>query len=105
MIKRIFCFIVVLCLMLCNLTFAAEIERSGTCGENLTWTLDSNGLLTISGTGDMTNFVSISYTPWQPYNEKVKKIVIEDGVFFGKFKEWSLPNKMQEIVIIGNQKN
>lgn len=80
MIKRIFCFIVVLCLMLCNLTFAAEIERSGTCGENLTWTLDSDGLLTISGTGDMTNFVSISYTPWQPYNEKVKKIVIEDGV-------------------------
>lgn len=33
------------------------------------------------------------------------KIIIEDGVFFGKFKEWSLPNKMQELVIIGNQKN
>lgn len=33
------------------------------------------------------------------------KIIIEDGVFFGKFKEWSLPNKMQEFVIIGNQKN
>lgn len=33
------------------------------------------------------------------------KIVIENGIFFGKFKEWSLPNKMQELVIIGNQKN
>lgn len=33
------------------------------------------------------------------------KIIIEDGIFFGKFKEWSLPNKMQELVIIGNQKN
>lgn len=33
------------------------------------------------------------------------KIIIEDGVFFGKFKEWSLPNKMQDLVIIGNQKN
>lgn len=33
------------------------------------------------------------------------KIIIENGVFFGKFKEWSLPNKMQELVIIGNQKN
>ena len=80
MMKRIFCLIIVLCLALCNCAFAAEIERSGTCGENLTWTLDSDGILTISGTGDMTNFASISYTPWQPYNEKVKKIVIEDGV-------------------------
>lgn len=53
---------------------------NGTCGENLTWVLDSAGTLTISGTGDMENFVSISYTPWQPRNLSVKKIVIEDGV-------------------------
>lgn len=33
------------------------------------------------------------------------KIIIENGVFFGKFKEWSLPNKMQDLIIIGNQKN
>ena len=33
------------------------------------------------------------------------KIAIENGVFFGKFKDWALPNKMQELVIIGNQKN
>ncbi len=29
---------------------------SGTCGENLTWTLDSAGSLTISGAGDMTDY-------------------------------------------------
>ena len=28
---------------------------SGTCGDNLTWTLDSAGTLTISGTGEMTS--------------------------------------------------
>lgn len=33
------------------------------------------------------------------------KIAIENGVFFGKFKDWALPNKMQEVVIIGNQTN
>ncbi|MGM9937109.1 MAG: hypothetical protein ACI38A_07170 [Candidatus Ornithomonoglobus sp.] len=30
---------------------SADITASGTCGENLTWTLDSSGVLTISGEG------------------------------------------------------
>ena len=32
---------------------AAELVDSGTCGKNLTWTLDDEGTLTISGTGEM----------------------------------------------------
>ena len=35
---------------------AAETAASGTWGENLTWTLDSNGLLSISGEGNMEDF-------------------------------------------------
>jgi hypothetical protein len=34
----------------------AEIIKQGTCGangDNLTWTLDDEGLLTISGEGEM----------------------------------------------------
>jgi|GEM_PF-3788278 len=47
---------------------------SGTCGANLTWTLDENGLLTIHGTGAMTS------SPWRPgYTEYIKTVVIEDG--------------------------
>lgn len=34
---------------------AAE-ATSGTCGKNLTWTLDADGTLTISGTGAMYNY-------------------------------------------------
>lgn len=30
---------------------AAAVTESGTCGENVTWTLDDAGTLTISGTG------------------------------------------------------
>lgn len=33
----------------------ANTVASGTCGDNLTWTLDSAGTLTISGTGEMTS--------------------------------------------------
>lgn len=35
---------------------AAEIMDSGACGDNLTWTLDYEGLLTISGTGEMYSY-------------------------------------------------
>ena len=38
--------------------FAASIVDSGTCGTDLTWTLDSDGLLTISGTGSMSSYCS-----------------------------------------------
>jgi len=51
-----------------------DIVESGTCGDNLTWTLDSEGTLTISGTGDMTG------SPWDPYSEDIYKVIIEYGV-------------------------
>ena len=57
----------------------AEITASGTCGDNLTWTLDSAGTLTISGTGDMTNY-SWSSTPWHSSADVIKNVVIGDGV-------------------------
>ena len=47
---------------------------SGSCGDNLTWTLDDKGTLTVSGTGD------IESTPWSSMNSSIKKVVIEDGV-------------------------
>lgn len=49
---------------------------SGTCGDNLTWSLDAEGVLTISGTGDM----KVPYGPWRDYGPIVKSVVIEDGV-------------------------
>ena len=53
---------------------------SGTCGENLTWILDSKGTLTINGTGEMTNFANYSSAPWFPVRWDVKSIYISDGV-------------------------
>ena len=44
---------------------AADAPKSGTCGENLTWTLSDDGVLTISGSGAMTDF---DYgAPWESY--------------------------------------
>ena len=55
---------------------------SGTCGTNLTWFLDtSKETLTISGTGNMTDFTDESnYAPWYSYHNSIKKITISNGV-------------------------
>ena len=64
---------------------AATITQSGTCGANLTWTLDDAGTLTISGTGVMTNYAysysSASSThPWKNVTASINNVVIENGV-------------------------
>lgn len=52
--------------------------KKGTCGENLTWVLDDEGTLTISGTDAMTNF-AFGESPWYR-NAAIKNVVIEEGV-------------------------
>ncbi len=56
----------------------ASAESRGTCGENVNWTLDDEGLLTIRGSGRMTDVVDI-YTSIWPWESAVTA-VIEDGV-------------------------
>ena len=57
---------------------AATIVDSGECGDNVTYTLDSDGLLTISGTGAMSDYSWGGYIPWK--DSSVKSVVISDGV-------------------------
>ena len=63
---------------------AADIVDSGTCGaegdgSNLTWTLNSEGVLTISGTGAMKEYDPYK-APWYDSRSRVKSAVIADGV-------------------------
>ena len=55
------------------------VTANGTCGENLTWTLDSEGTLTISGTGDMTG-MNWDSCPWKEYRKLIKRVIINKGV-------------------------
>ena len=59
---------------------SAEETESGSCGENTTWTLDSNGKLTISGKGDMTDFTFDDQVPWSKCRSGITSVEIEDGV-------------------------
>ena len=48
--------------------------------DNLTWTLDADGTLTISGTGAMKDYNAAENLSPAYMNSDVKKVVIEDGV-------------------------
>jgi hypothetical protein len=47
-------------------------EESGTCGEHLTWTLSNDGTLTISGTGEMTDYAYYNHAaPWNSLSSSI----------------------------------
>lgn len=65
--------------MLPTTALAAE-PTSGTCGENVTWKLE-NGTLTISGTGNMEDYDSIStYAPWTNLRKAITAVTINKGI-------------------------
>ena len=53
---------------------------SGTCGPDLRWSLNSSGILTISGTGDMYDYAKDNYAPWNQYSASITSIVVSNGV-------------------------
>ena len=81
--KRILSLAMVLCMLLTTVTalpITANAASSGTCGDNLTWTLDDSGTLTISGTGDMYDYTWSTPSPWYSSRSSIKTVIIENGV-------------------------
>ena len=78
--KRTVTLLALLAALCCLLTVSAAAEStivdSGTCGENLTWTLDGAGTLRIAGEGAMGEYS----TPWKQSRDNIKTVVIERGV-------------------------
>ena len=105
--KRMMSVLLTLCMLVSIISavpITASAATSGTCGDNLTWTLDDNGTLTISGTGRMWDWDSWN-SPWFN-NDNVKNAVINNGVT--SIGEWafyycssltsiSLPNSVTSI--------
>lgn len=70
---------VVAALILMLFCAAASAECSGTWGD-LSWALDDEGLLTISGSGAMDGFAYDSTEGWKANNAAIKKVIIVEGV-------------------------
>ena len=85
--KKRFLSFVLAVLMIASLlpatALAADVVKSGTCGaegdgSNLTWTLDSEGVLTISGSGDMRDYDYSS--PWYENGNQIQSVFMANGV-------------------------
>ncbi|MBQ3203291.1 MAG: leucine-rich repeat protein [Clostridia bacterium] len=91
-------------LLLCSaipLTALSVAATSGTTGD-CTWTLDDNGVLTISGQGKMESYNTFG-TPW---GKEITSVIVEEGVsFVGKYAFYdclnltsvSLPSTLSEL--------
>ena len=83
-----------------SLMFSVSAERSGECGDNATWHLSDDGVLTISGSGEIMDYIyeganiyPLIKAPWRSSTSRVKKIVINPGITkIGKNAFCCLPN-------------
>ena len=67
----------------CGGDTSAEYDATSESYKNLTWTLDSTGLLTISGTGEMMDYNrgrSTPYNSWYSTGTSIKSVTIDSGV-------------------------
>ncbi len=84
----------------------ASVIGSGSCGDNLSWTLTDAGVLTITGTGNMTEWSSTSAVPWYSNRSSIKTVSIGSGVTSigqnafrgcGNLENVSIPNTVTAI--------
>lgn len=77
-ISRLMAVLLVLMLLVGAFPVALAAE-SGTCGADLSWSFDE-GTLTITGSGDMTDFPESTMSPWYHLREEILKISLPDGL-------------------------
>ena len=104
--KKVISLTLVLCMLLSFMPIIASAATSGTCGDNLTWTLDDNGTLTISGTGNMSNYYSSSTAgsraPWitsTSIKNNLETVVISDGVTSIGDNAFGACGQLEEVVL------
>ena len=61
-----------------------DIIASGDCGDDAVWTLDSNHVLRISGSGEMYDYNSFNnnnyYPSWKSYKDDIYSVIIGEGI-------------------------
>lgn len=77
--KRLLSILLVLLTALTLLPLGALADNNNKCGENLTWEF-ADGILTISGTGEMYDYSEDYLAPWSEHCVEITNVTISDGV-------------------------
>jgi hypothetical protein len=77
--KRLLSILLVLLTALTLLPLGALADDNNKCGENLTWKF-ADGILTISGTGEMYDYSEDYLAPWSEHCVEITNVTISDGV-------------------------
>ena len=79
--RKLNIFFILMLLLFTNMHEVKAEEYSGSCGENVTYTFNTNtNTLIISGYGLMNDYSDIWCAPWDSQRELIKNVVIENGV-------------------------
>lgn len=71
--------IIIVCIGLLAVSVCAADEvASGRLNENITWSLDEDGVLNINGSGEMT--YKSTRMPWYKYRSQITSVVVSDNI-------------------------
>lgn len=77
---------IILMILLCICAYA-ETVISGTCNDDISYSLDENGVLTVSGQGEIPNYNltgdwrnQVTTAPWGAFREQVTSVVVDEGI-------------------------
>lgn len=93
-------FVFALCVCLLSANAWAEEAASGTCGKNITWSVE-NGVLSLSGEGDMAAYIDSADVPWSAFSGDIKCAVIDSGVMsIGDYAFYGC-NELEHVLFVG----
>ena len=76
--KKLISLLLILCMVILLVPTAFGAE-SGTCGEKAKWILE-NGILVVSGSGDMADYASPEETPWASWRDNIDVVIFYGAI-------------------------
>lgn len=74
-----FASILIMIMLMCNISLPVYAAEGGSCGADLQWSL-FEGILTISGKGEMTDYKDGDMAPWHEYAEEIVSVSLPSGL-------------------------
>ena len=82
--RTLFKFLIPILVLFCLTTFATAdggvIAGADFNDGAMHWSISTDGVLTITGDGDMPDYTNSTGSPWYNYSDCILRIVVEDGI-------------------------